>query len=262
MSTTTETPQATAAYATFDRTTSRWGRITMILALLFSYAGPVYLAFFTDLDIAVSDLLTGFLAVAAVFAVIWVVEPITYFPVLGPAAMYQAFMIGNIANKLLPSAIVGQAAIDAKPGTRRAELAAVMAIGGAATVHIFSLLVFVGLLGTWLVSVVPDSVTEVARLYIFPAIIGAVVVQLAAYVKQPRVTVIALATGAVVQLLLVPAMGSTFGNFATAVVVLVTMVLAWFVRDRSTVHGPAGDGPDEAPGQEQASAVTKENETR
>lgn len=241
MSSTTETPQASAAYATYDRITSRWGRITMILALLFSYAGPVYLVFFSDLEIAVSDMLTGFLAVAAVFGVIWVIEPITYFPVLGPAAMYQAFMIGNIANKLLPSAIVGQAAIDAKPGTRRAELAAVMAIGGAATVHIFSLLIFVGILGTWLVSVLPDSVTEVARLYIFPAIIGAVIVQLAAYVKQPRIIVIALAVGAVVQLLLVPNLGTTFRNFATAIVVLVTMVLAWVLRDRNAAHGPPGD---------------------
>jgi hypothetical protein len=236
--TTTETPRAAAAYAQYDRTTSRWGRITMGLALLFSWAGPLYLVLFTDLQIPLSNLVTGALAVAAVFGVIWVIEPITYFPVLGPAAMYQAFMIGNIANKLLPSAIVAQAAIDAKPGTRRAELAAVMAICGAALVHLFSLLLFVGILGTWLVSIVPDSITEVARLYIFPAIIGAVVVQLAAYVKQPRITVIALVVAVVVQVVLVPLLGKTFGNFATAIVVLVTMVLAWMLRDR-TAHTEA-----------------------
>lgn len=229
---TVETPEAIAAYALYDRTTSRWGRITMVLALIF----------FTDLDIPMSDVLTGFLAVAAVFGIIWVVEPITYFPVLGPAAMYQAFMIGNIANKLLPSAIVAQSAIDAKPGSRRAELAAVMAICGAAMVHIFSLLLFVGVLGTWLVSIVPDAITEVARLYIFPAIIGAVIVQVAAYIKQPRITVIALAAGALVQLLLVPNLGTTFGKFATAIVVLSTIVLAWVLRDRKVQHGTREEG--------------------
>ena len=227
-----------ASYADYDRTTSRWGRGTMLLGLLASYVGPLYLVFFTDFEIPLGDLVTGFLAVAAVFAVIWVIEPITYYPVLGPAAMYQAFMIGNIANKLLPSAIVAQAAIDAKPGTRRAEFAAVMAICGAAVVHIFSLLLFVGVLGTWLVSVVPAAVTDIARLYIFPAIIGAVIVQLAAYVKQPRITIIALAVGAVVQLLLVPVLGPVFRNFATAVVVLLTMVLAWVLRNRKTEHPP------------------------
>jgi hypothetical protein len=220
-----------AAYQRYDVTTSRWGRITMVIGLFFSWAGPAYLVFFSDLQVAQSELWTGFLAVAAVFAAVWVIEPITYFPVLGPAAMYQAFMIGNISNKLLPSAIVAQVAIDAKPGTKRAELAAVMAICGAVAVHVVSLLLLVGVLGTWLVSVVPDSIVEVARLYIFPAI-GAVVVQLAAFVKQPRVTVIAVVVAALTQLLLVPIVLPALANFATALVVLATMVLAWFLRKR------------------------------
>jgi hypothetical protein len=243
--TSTSTEAARVAYDRYDATTSRWGRITMAICLAISWAAPAYLVFFTDLQIPQSDLWTGFLAVAAVFAVIWVIEPLTYYPVLGPAAMYQAFMIGNIANKLLPSAIVAQAAIDAKPGSKRAELAAVMAICGAAVVHILSLLVFVGFLGTWMVSVVPESIIDVAQLYIFPAIIGAVVVQLAAYVKQPRITVIAVAVAVAVQLLVVPNL-SAVENFATAVVVLLTMVLAWYLRDRSgEADRAAPTGPSE-----------------
>lgn len=237
----TTTGTSGTSYAVYDRTTSRWGRLTMIMGLLLSWAGPAYLLLFSNLEIDISTVVTAFLSVAAVFAVLAVVEPLTYYPVLGPAAMYQAFMIGNIANKLLPSAIVAQAAIDAKPGTRRSELAAVMAICGAAVVHIISLLLFVGILGTWLVSIVPESITEVAQLYIFPAIIGAVIVQLAVYVKQPRITIIALAVGAVVQLLLVPVMGPMFRNFATAVVVLLTMVLAWVLRDKKAQHAAPGD---------------------
>ncbi|MBB4930293.1 hypothetical protein F4561_001113 [Lipingzhangella halophila] len=231
--------RADAAYSAYDRTTSRWGRITMLMVLVIALAAPLYLVFFSGLQLAFGELLTAFLAVAAVFGLIWVIEPLTYYPVLGPAAMYQAFMIGNIANKLVPSAIVAQQAIDAKPGTRRAELAAVMAICGAALVHLVSLLVLVGLLGTWLVSALPDSVVEVARLYIFPAIIGAVVVQLVSYAKQPRITVIALATAAVVQLGLVPVLGEQFGNFATAVVVFGTVALAWVLRDRRAERGTA-----------------------
>jgi hypothetical protein len=233
------------AYERYDRTTSRWGRITMALGLLFSWAGPVYLVFFSDLQVAQSDLWTGFLAVAAVFAAVWFIEPVTYFPVLGPAAMYQAFMIGNISNKLLPAAIVAQVAIDAKPGTRRAELAAVMAICGAVAVHVVSLLLLVGLLGTWLINVIPGSIIEVARLYIFPAIIGAVVVQLAAFVKQPRVTVIAVVVAAVTQLVLVTAVPAV-ANFATALVVLVTMILAWFLRNRAA--DPTPTRPNQPPG--------------
>ncbi len=240
MTTDTTTSTEQAAYDQFDRTTSRWGRITMALGLFLSWAGPAYLVFFTDLQISQSDLWTGFLAVAAVFAVIWFVEPITYYPVLGPAAMYQAFMIGNIANKLLPSAIVGQAAINAKPGSRRAELAAVMAICGAAVIHIVSLLIFVGILGTWLLSVLPGSIIDVARLYIFPAIIGAVVVQLAVYVRSVRIAAIALVIAVIVQLLVVPNVPA-LSNFATALVVVATMVAAWFLRDRTAHPDPKLD---------------------
>lgn len=242
MTTDTDSGAADAAYARYDATTSRWGRLTMLAALLLSWLGPLYLVLFTDLVVSWGQLLTAFAAVAAVFGVIWVVEVVTYYPVLGPAATYQAFMIGNIANKLLPSAIVAQSAIGAKPGTRRAELAAVMAICGAAIVHIASLLVFVGLLGTFLVSLMPDSVTQVARLYIFPAIIGAVVVQLAAYVRSTKILVIALVVAAVVQLLLVPVLGKMFGNFATAVVVIATVAAAWMLRDRNRRYGDEAVG--------------------
>lgn len=235
------TDAARSAYARYDKTTSRWGRLTMLVGLILSWLGPLYLVLFTDLVVSWGQLLTAFAAVAAVFGVIWVVEVITYYPVLGPAATYQAFMIGNIANKLLPSAIVAQSTIDAKPGTRRAELAAVMAICGAAMVHIASLLVFVGLLGTWLVSKMPAPVTEVARLYIFPAIIGAVIVQLAAYVRSARILILALAAAAIVQLLLVPLLGKTFGNFATAVVVALTVAAAWILRDRNRNYAEETD---------------------
>ncbi|MCB5293477.1 hypothetical protein [Arthrobacter sp. SO3] len=215
----------------FDRTTSRWGQITMSSALIFSLAAPLYLVLFGDLGITSGQVWTAFFAVAAAFFVLWFVEPITYYPVLGPAAMYQAFMIGNIANKLLPSALVAQATIGAKAGTKRGEFAALMAICGAAMVHVFSMLLFVGVLGTWLVSVIPADVVDVARLYIFPSIIGAVLVQLVVTMKQPRVTVIAVVVAVIVLFVLVPAVPA-LAKPATGIVVLLTAALAWFLRAR------------------------------
>ncbi|MGR6964308.1 hypothetical protein ACU610_07620 [Geodermatophilus sp. URMC 61] len=58
-----------------------------------------------------------------------------------------------------------------------------MAICGAATVHIFSLLVLVGILGTWPVSVVPEDIRGVTRIHVSPAttvtaVVVAVLVQL------------------------------------------------------------------------------------
>ena len=143
------------SHAAFERTTSRWGSITLFIGFLIATSVPFYLLFVADANINFGEILKGFLAVFAVYGVFYIVEPLTYFPILGPAGMYQAFMIGNVSNKLLPSAIVAQDTIGAKPGTRKGEYAATMAICGAAIIHVASMVMFVGILGTWLVTLVP-----------------------------------------------------------------------------------------------------------
>lgn len=142
-------------------------------------------------------------------------------------------MIGNISNKLVPAAIVAQSSIGAKAGTKRGDLAAVMAIGGAATMHLLSLLIFVGFLGTWLVSRVPVEVIEVARLYIMPSLMGAVLVQAIVSMRNLRATVVAVGLAVVIQLLIVPIFPQ-LGMFATAIVVVTSIIINWIVRDRRT----------------------------
>ena len=225
------TPTTGTAMAEFNRTTSHWGQITMIAGLLISVAGPLYLVFAGGLDIGPTQLWIAFAAVAATFGIIWIVEPLTYFPILGPAAMYQAFMIGNISNKLLPAALIAQTNIGAKPGSKRAELAAVVAICGAAVVHLTSLAIFVGLLGSWLISVIPPSVLTVTRLYVLPTVLGAVLIQAIVSMKQPRTTVFALLVSAVVVFVVLPLVPS-LAMVSTAIAVLGTILLAWFFRGK------------------------------
>lgn len=229
MSTSTTTPST--SMETFTATTTRAGRLTMIAGLLVSLSGPLYLVLFVDLGITASALLTAFAAVAGTFFIIWLVEPVTYYPILGPGAMYQAFMIGNISNKLLPSAVVAQQNVGARPGTDRGSLAASMAICGAAVVHIVSLVIFVGLLGTWLLSVTPETMLEVVRTYVIPAVFGAVAVQAIITVRRLRPVLFALAVAMVVQLGIVPMMPG-LGYVATGICVLATILLTWFLRPR------------------------------
>ncbi|MFF2677818.1 hypothetical protein ACFVRT_14690 [Arthrobacter koreensis] len=232
---------AAAELDRFDRTTSRWGRLTMIAGLLISVGGPVYLVLFGNLGVTSAQLWTAFGAVAATFFVIWLVEPLTYYPILGPAAMYQAFMIGNISNKLLPSALVAQTSVGALPGSKRGDLAAVMAICGAAAVHLLSLLVFVGLLGTWLVSVIPAELTALARVYVLPAVMGAVMVQAIVSMKALRPTLVALGVVLAVQYILLPLVPG-LAMISTAISVIGTILIAWFTRKRAPRSAPAAPG--------------------
>ncbi|GAA4879436.1 hypothetical protein [Saccharopolyspora cebuensis] len=214
----------------FERTTSRWGRLTMLVGLALSLAGPAYLMFGLDHWPGLDLVGQAWLAVALVYGVLWVAEPVSYYPMLGSAATYQAFMIGNIANKLLPSALAAQQAVGAAQGTRKAEIAAVTAIIGAAAVHLASLLVLVGLLGTWVVSVIPPQVQEVFG-YVVPAIFGPVLIQSVLAADRPRTALIAGGCGAVGVFVLVPLVPAT-QMFAMALCVVAAVVLALLARRR------------------------------
>ncbi|MGB4779670.1 hypothetical protein [Microbacterium sp.] len=227
----TSSPVTTGDLSRFDRTTSIWGPITMGAGFLVSLAAALYVVFGTGLGITGAELWTAVGAVLATFAIIAVIEPISYYPILGRSAMYQAFMIGNISNKLLPAAIVAQANLDEKPGSRRAELIAGSAIIGAVIVHLTTLVILVGALGTWLVSLLPPELIAVARAYILPAVFGAVVLQLIVSMKAVRTTIIAIIVAVLVDFVLIPLVPSLM-YVATAIAVVATILLAWFLRDK------------------------------
>lgn len=146
--------------------------------------------------------------------------------------MYQAFMMGDISNKLLPAAIVAQVNLNEKPGTRRAELIAGAAIIGAVIIHLVTLALFVGLLGTLLVSALPPAITAVARAYILPAIFGAVLLQVVVSMKAPRTTIVAVLVAGLMVFAVVPLVPAVT-HFATAIAVIATIVLSWVFRERN-----------------------------
>ncbi|MDV8147840.1 hypothetical protein [Arthrobacter sp. B10-11] len=236
-------PETSARFSAFDRTTSIWGPITLGLGLLISLAAALYAAFGAGMGVTPLELITAVGAVLATFGIIAVIEPVSYFPILGRSAMYQAFLIGNIANKLLPAAIVAQANLGEKPGTRRAELIAGSAIIGAVLVHITTLILFVGVLGTWLVGMLPAPLIATARSYILPAIFGAVVLQSVMAMKSRRTTIVAVVVAAIIVFVVVPlAPGLTY--FATALAVIITIAASWFARSKAPqalVEPAAGD---------------------
>ncbi|MFV0254083.1 MAG: hypothetical protein ACK5H2_12220 [Beutenbergiaceae bacterium] len=229
---------ASTAWRHFDKKTSRWGQITMITALILMVGGPTIIAM--QLGVELSGVWIAVVAVAAVFGIIWVVEPFAYFPILGAASMYQAFMIGNISSKLVPSALVAQAAIDAKPDTRRGQLASVLAICGAAAVHLTSLLLFVAIFGTFVIQLIPENVITAVQTYILSAVMGAVLVQVVVSNPKPRMLGIAIGVGLLVQLVLVP-LAPVVAFFAVALAVALTITLAL------TLPGKAMDAPTPKP---------------
>lgn len=192
--------------AKFHERSHFWGRFTLWAVIILTLTLPLYLSYVLGHHPGWSAIMTGFLAYASIVAVVWVVEPISYYPVLGVSGTYLAFLNGNIGNMVLPSAAVAQEVVGAQPGTEKGEITATLAITGAAIVNT-TILVFVVLGGSVLLSYLPESVLASFD-YVLPAIYGGVIAQFA--IQKPSWGIAGIVLGLIINLSPIPQAFETF----------------------------------------------------
>lgn len=209
------TVSKTLDFATFHEKSHFWGRLSLWLVILITLTLPLYLSFGLGYHPGWTAILSGFLAYASIVAVVWVVEPVSYYPVLGVSGTYLAFLNGNIGSMCLPAASIAQSVVGAEPGTKKGELTATLAIAGAAIVNVVFLL-FVILGGSYLITLMPAFIVS-AFTFVLPAIFGGVIAQFA--IQKPTWGVVGIAFGLFVNLGPVPASLKTFLCIVGTVVV-------------------------------------------
>lgn len=211
----------------YAKATHFWGRLTLSLGILLSFALPIYLSFVMGYHPGFALIFNAFLAYAAVIAVVWFVEPIMYYPVLGSAGTYIAFFTGNISNMCLPAVAACQDAVGVEPSSQKGEIVATLGISAASLVNKL-ILVPVILAGLWLLTVIPEGIQEIFP-YVLPAIFGAVFVQFAG--KLPWYGVLALAIGFMVNISPVP----LFAKNLICILLVVSIMLYVDKRKRPAV---------------------------
>ncbi|MBB6450782.1 putative membrane protein [Geomicrobium halophilum] len=179
---------------TFHHQAHFWGRLTLIGMIIATLMAPFYLSFVLGAHPGWETIIAGLIGYAAFIGVMWVLEPITYYPTLGIAGTYMAFMQGNVANLCLPCSASAQSAVNAETGSRKAEIAGTIGIAVACLVNISAIVVVI-LSGAYIVSILPPAV-EAAFNFVLPAIFGAILGQFA--YKTPLYGGIALAIGIIV----------------------------------------------------------------
>ena len=153
----------------------RLGKLIGWLGVLVCFIPCLVLAFFFDAAPDWRVLPVAFLTGVSSFGLLWIVEPISYFNVLGPVGTYMAFLSGNISNMRVPCASMAQISAEAEPGTE--EGAVIATIGMAVSVLINVTVLTVGVvLGTIVLSKWPPEVTAALN-YLLPALFGALLVQ-------------------------------------------------------------------------------------
>ncbi|MGF7019148.1 hypothetical protein M2145_002934 [Lachnospiraceae bacterium PF1-21] len=167
------------------------GKITGYLGVVLAFTPAIMLAIVYGLVPKPAALLTAFISGASAFGVLWFVEPISYFPVVGPAGTYMAFLSGNISNMRIPCASMAQVAADVEPGTEKGSVVATIGMAVSIIINI-AVLTIGAILGSSVLSMLPDSI-KAALNYLLPALFGALLVQFGLKMKKHSLVMVLIA---------------------------------------------------------------------
>lgn len=151
------------------------GKTTGYLGVLVAFTPALVLAMVYGIIPKPAALLTAFISGVSGFGVLWFVEPISYFPVIGPAGTYMAFLSGNISNMRIPCASMAQVAAEVEPGTEKGSVVATLGMAVSIIINV-SVLTIGAILGTSVLTMLPASI-KAALNYLLPALFGALIVQ-------------------------------------------------------------------------------------
>lgn len=154
----------------FTRPIARVGRITNLLAALFSFLPALFILVFYGTIPSFKEIITGWFLIASIYGVYYVVEPVSYFPVVGLPGIYMICLAGNIANMRIPCAAMAQEAVGCTPGSKEAELLSTVGIAGSIITNLV-IVTIAALSGATIMNLVPPIVKE-ALGYVSPAIYG------------------------------------------------------------------------------------------
>lgn len=153
----------------------RNGRLTTLAAGLLSFLPALYLWFGLGLRPEWSQILAGWGIIVSSYLLIYIFEPLGYYPAMGTTGLYIGYLSGNVPSVRLPAMLSAQMATNAEPGTKKGEIVGVIAMG----VSVFTNLFFVTLAavsGVYILEVLPPFVIN-AFDYCLPAILGGVLAQ-------------------------------------------------------------------------------------
>jgi hypothetical protein len=135
----------------------RIGRSTMALAFIFSFLPVAYFIVVRGFGLPVSQYVKVATAICSLGIGMWISEPIAYWPVLGSAGTYIAYLSGNVGAMRFPVALSVQSNMKADINTPRGQIITIVGIVSSVVANLILLLVIV-FGGQWLISVLPDVV--------------------------------------------------------------------------------------------------------
>lgn len=159
----------------YEKSMTRKGRLTTLFAALLTFLPALYLWVGLGVIPTWGQIGAGWATVATAYALLYFVEPLSYFPAMGLSGIYIGYLAGNIPSVRLPAMLAAQDATGAKAGTKRGELVGTIAIGCSVFVNL-AFVTLAAIAGGYILSILPEFVIK-AFDYTLPAILGGVMGQ-------------------------------------------------------------------------------------
>lgn len=195
------------------------GRFTLLASVLLSFPPLIYLYVAHGILPEISDALKSWGMIATIFGVMYFVEPISFYSILGLSGTYMSFLAGNIGNLRLPCAAMALEITETEPGTQEAEVVSTLGIAGSIIVNIIGV-TLAALIGAAVIGVLPEPVVNGLKAFTAPAIFGAMFGQFA--MKYPKLAIFGLGIPVAIRLIApaTPAyiiiLSAVFGTIAIA----------------------------------------------
>jgi hypothetical protein len=217
--------QSELPYNTFIRSIILWGRITMIAAFILSFLPVLYLRFIFGVQPPVSLIISSVGLIAFVMLASYLIEPISYYPILGISGSYMSWLAGNIFNLRVPVSIVAQNSAGVTEGTPEGDIISTLGMGVSVFVNLFILTISV-ILGTRIISAVPE-VASAALGYILPAIFGAFLFVFS--IRSPKIAAFSIPVALICTLLGIP------GPVILLICVITTVYFSFFAYKKGWI---------------------------
>lgn len=154
-----------------------WGRLTNMLACIIAFVPAFFLILVHNAMPQMDKVISASITTVTIFAVFWIVEPISFFPIFGIPGTYMAFLSGNISNMRVPCSVVAQVSAGVEEGTMEGSVISVFGIGVSILINVVVMTIG-AFAGAKIISMFPPIITS-AFTYILPAVFGSVFGQFA-----------------------------------------------------------------------------------
>lgn len=183
---------------TWKKSSIKIGTPTNLLAALTSFFPVLYLCIRYNVWPDISLVLSAWGLIALSFGAFYVVEPVSYYASLGISGTYLSFLSGNIGNMRVPCAALALDVTKSEAGTIQAEVVSTMAICGSIVTNLIATTA-AALVGTTVVSILPEVINVGLQKYASAAIFGATLGNFA--IKRPKLAVVGLAIPVICKLI-------------------------------------------------------------